>query len=432
MKIKDNFLRFALLFLVALSLVLSYLIWMSPITFTESKEENETEKVTAQINSKSATEIYLPSKVIWHKEEKLMSSRENLLNLLQSELIKGTFQTLNFVSDNPADYQKILQKTKGVELDYPSHFRLGDYLNIFDMEMSFKNTAYEDINFNKLFLDMDNDVLYVMEDATFKVYETSMKVNQKAINSLLSAKENTFLPVSIGHENFPTHYYVETDFYLPKYSYILGTQPYTTFTTAFFKDSQNLTINDNGSELLYFNNTGESLAIVNSTGKVIYNGKVTPTTDEERNFSVYRKSFPFISAIATQLGNLRYFTEDSGTLSFNTYVEGYPLFSEDGKGQVKIKFTGENAIEIATNVQSIQIPIPAEENVSVENTSQMLESLLSLGADKEKIFDFEIGYSWQKFSETTQAIDLTPTWFINYDNVWLAKDDLVKRLGGEN
>lgn len=428
MTMRERISRGFLIGLVALSLILSYLIWMSPITASDQKEEPVSNNTGTQRALKSATEVFLPAKVIWHKtDEKLISARESLLNLLQSELIKGKYGTLKLVSVKDAGkYQEVLQETKGFELDYIASFLLSEYLSVYGIKLPLADNNFGRLAFDRLLVDSEKGKLYILKDDQQSIYEADAELDLSKIQEILNNTNNTYLPVKIGHEVLPHYYYVENGFSLPKYSYILGTQPYTTFTKAFFEDPENLTINDNGEELAYFNSGGENLSITNTTGHVFF---TAPTRGSEESPNLFQQSFDYVAALGLQLGNLRYLDQDGQQITFTTYVEGYPLFSKNNKGQLCLKVNNQS-LQLSTNVQTIQIPIPSEEEVSLEKTADLLRALKDGGVDLQQVANLEIGYEWQSLKETTQAIDLTPKWFIYYNHQWLSKDALLQEVRG--
>lgn len=425
MKWKDKISRGLLIFLVTLSLIFSYLIWMSPITTSDKKEDTLSNNPTTQSALKSATEVFLPAKLIWHEgNKKLLSSRESLLNLLQSELIKGEYTPLKLISvKDPERYQELLQQTQGIELDYITSFLLSEYLSVYGLKLPLADNSYERLTFDRLLLDSRNKKLFILKDDQQSIYEASAKVDYEKIANLVRNFGNYYLPVNLGHDLLPYYYYIENDFSLPKYSYILGTQPYTTFTKAFFKNPEDLTINDNGEELGYFSSKGENLTITNATGQVLF----TAPKNQEEKVNLFQQGFNYVASLGLQLGNLRYLDQNEQEITFTTYVEGYPLFSNYHKGQLSLA-VGNQSLKLATNVQTIQIPIPSEEEVTLEKTKDLLQTLKKAGVDMDQITNLQVGYEWQNLKETTQAIDLIPEWFIYYQHQWLSKEALLQEV----
>lgn len=64
------------------------------------------------------------------------------------------------------------------------------------------------------------------------------------------------------------------------------------------------------------------------------------------------------------------------------------VFSNDLKGQVDIRITNNDgaapSVTINTSVNTIQVPIPSEEEVTLESTEKLIKRLETAGAKKEK------------------------------------------------
>ena len=68
-------------------------------------------------------------------------------------------------------------------------------------------------------------------------------------------------------------------------------------------------------------------------------------------------------------------------------MEGFPVFSNDLKGQVDIRITNNDgaapSVTINTSVNTIQVPIPSEEEVTLESTEKLIKRLETAGAKKK-------------------------------------------------
>ena len=77
------------------------------------------------------------------------------------------------------------------------------------------------------------------------------------------------------------------------------------------------------------------------------------------------------------------------------------------------------------------MPVPADSNaVQLPNTDDVMESLKQSGIDMQKINNVQIGYRESKNESSALVIDLTPTYFVKYNNVWIDYRDLVHNEGG--
>lgn len=87
------------------------------------------------------------------------------------------------------------------------------------------------------------------------------------------------------------------------------------------------------------------------------------------------------------MGNLRYFDRTKDSVNYRTFVEGFPVFSNDLKGQVDIRITNNDgaapSVTINTSVNTIQVPIPSEEEVTLESTEKLIKRLETAGAKRK-------------------------------------------------
>ena len=64
------------------------------------------------------------------------------------------------------------------------------------------------------------------------------------------------------------------------------------------------------------------------------------------------------------------------------------MFSNDLKGQVDIRITNNDgaapSVTINTSVNTIQVPIPSEEEVTLESTEKLIKRLETAGAKRKK------------------------------------------------
>ena len=117
---------------------------------------------------------------------------------------------------------------------------------------------------------------------------------------------------------------------------------------------------------------------------------------------------------------------------YRNYVEGFPVFGDNMKGCLATTVQNKNVF-IKANQDTLQIPLPSDDSVTLVPTQELVDHLKNQGADMSKIIDIQIGYKWEQNKETQQAIDLVPSWYIKYDDNWMTQEELEKILakGGQ-
>ncbi|MFV0560652.1 MAG: two-component system activity regulator YycH, partial [Enterococcus sp.] len=123
---------------------------------------------------------------------------------------------------------------------------------------------------------------------------------------------------------------------------------------------------------------------------------------------------------------------DENTLIYRTFVEGFPVFGTNSKGEFSIEINSNaptnEQVKIETSLNAIQVPIPSDEEVELPSTTDVIDQLTNAGAENDKISSLIVGYTWQNVKETNRVVDLSPTWYIKYDAKWYSLDDLLSKL----
>ncbi|MGY3746762.1 YycH family regulatory protein [Vagococcus salmoninarum] len=439
MKFIDKLIRVLLVGMILLSLYLSAKIWTNSGSKDVSQGNQGTEST---VTLKQAKDVFLPVKLIYHNEEgkHLFTNKENLIVNVNKELIKLEIGSLSQYSDKDKNkfFEKQL-KRNSLELFFSDPLPLNYFYEINGSEP--KKGPNQDMLFERMVLSFDDNKLYLMTDNDYQIYETTYKGSLSTIKELLRDDNNRFLEVLHQDTELPIFYHFKEDLKLKKYSYILATQSYTAFSQAFFDNSQEIFPNDDNKEsrdINLMNAEGSSLNVSYNTGEINFNGRYNPRknhdTDRTETATIYDGSFYYIEKIANSMGTLRYFERSKNQVVYRNYVEGYPIFSDHSRGRVEVTKQNQN-VQIATNQETIQVPIPSDEEVILPSTEKVIADLKAQGVSLEDMESLQIGYTWETNQETKQVVDLVPEWYIKYQGEWTTITDLqpeTNRQGGEN
>ena len=188
--------------------------------------------------------------------------------------------------------------------------------------------------------------------------------------------------------------------------------------------------NDESNELIFYGGN-ETMSIHSETQVVDFRGELP---EKKENASVFSESFPYISKLGSSLGNLRYFDRSDNTIDYRIFVEGFPVFGTDSRGQIGVEVGGETngsvQVNIQTSLNTIQVPIPSDEEVELASTNEIIQQLEAKGADSNKIGSVIVGYTWQNVKETNRVVDLLPEWYVKYEDNWYSANDLLEKLPG--
>lgn len=431
MNILEKIIRVGLLLLVLLSLFLSLNIWIS----SSRKETTDTKEatITTPVNERTSKDVFMPLRLIRKQNNKMqLSNSENLIANVQSELEKGSFEAVSqIVKGDSEQFQQYQELEDGVELLYEGKFLLSEYIDVFNLSFSEKDSINDDIYFTKVQVDLNKEVVRFFDYEHFDIYEANCIINRNNINKILDKEGIQYQTLASEIDLINKQYYLTDGKKLKQYSYILESQSVTRFRNAFFNDPTDVKTNENNQDLTYTSGSERLSVFDDAQSRLI---KFEGNIFSKQNQNIYSETFPYIKKLGKNMGNIRYFDCTDNQITYRTFVEGFPVFSEKNKGQVQMTISNdyldEKTIQIATSMDTIQIPIPSDEEVTLSSTEQILNDLLNAGAESDKIQSLIIGYTWQSIDSTKSVVDLTPEWYVCYDGKWYSENELLASLEG--
>lgn len=428
MKLSEKITRFGLIVMVLLSIYFSMSIWLN--SSRKEPDIKEESQIATTVNEKAATDVYLPLNLVRVENSKaMMNNSENLISSVQNELKSGTFgKVTQVVTENEEQFKRYGKLEQGIELLYEGPFLLSEYISVYNLSLSLANfDSGTEQYFARIQLDFKQNKIRFLDYDQKNVYEATMTVNTERLTGLVNKDGLQYNEIIDNPDGLQKQYYLSNDLKLKKYSYILASQPVTRFRNVFFNETDNIHTNEDSKDLTYTSGN-ESLFADEKLGTIKFSGNLL----EGNSDSIYQASFSYIKRLGTSMGNLRYFDRSKKQVNYRTFVEGFPVFSDDSKGQVHITInplnTNEPNVIINTSVYTIQIPIPSEEEVTLESTDKLITQLEKAGGKSEKIKSMVIGYTWQTIEEVKQVVDLSPEWYVLYENTWYSAKELLNKL----
>ncbi|MEG0732579.1 MAG: two-component system activity regulator YycH [Vagococcus sp.] len=422
-QIGDKVVKISLIVLILLSLVLSWKIWTKPAN--RSLAEKGKDPSSELVQTKKMTEVYVPTKLFYHKEKDnlLYSNKETVINSLHNKLVALHYKSNEALGEK--ETREAFYALNSFNLLFPKELPVSVYESVYKADFKLPKELQE-FNFNRIIYSFDTEKIYFVNASLKKSIAFDVKGDSKTLKDMVTnEKKNNYFPVTLEPENISGIYYMKDEIKLKTYSYIVATQSFTTFSKAFFDQSNDLYSND--SENVNLSNAeGESLTIQADNGEVNYFGKLKSQESDSKN-SFYFDTFPYVENIGNTLGTLRYFDVKDGDITYRNYIEGFPVFGQNMKGRLEVIVQNRNVF-VRTNQEMIQIPIPSSETVTLMTTEDLMAELVSAGVDTSLINDAQIGYEWQTNAETKQAADLVPTWYIHYDGAWYSHNELVGKI----
>ncbi|MFC0275553.1 YycH family regulatory protein [Enterococcus devriesei] len=428
MKLSEKIIRVALLLLILISLALTYAIWLSP-TAKIAEVNTSKQAVKNDQNYAKATDAFLPIRGIWDLADgKYQTSSENLLATTQARLTESTFGQLQQVAEGEEEIQSYYSLDHGIELNYEGGFSLTEYVKVFDMPISLKALKDADsISFSKIQIDFSKKKIRFLNYHKNMVYEASISADFSSLETIYQKNQNRYLAMTEENSLIPRLLRTKEQVRLKKYSYILTTQSYSLFRNAFFQNPDQAKGEEEESGARSFVSGHEEIMMDEQKRLVTFTGELPEDLEDE---SVYSQTFNYVSRLGTAVGNLRYFDHQDGKINYRIFVEGYPIFSQSSKGKMSVTIDPSNTatvpqVKIETSMDTVQVPIPSDEEVELPSTLEIETNLAAAGIDLSKIKSFIIGYTWQDIDGVNKLVALTPEWFVKYEDTWYSANQMM-------
>lgn len=433
MKISEKVIRTGLILMIALSLYFSYVIWLSPAGKTSIDLDESNSQVIDSQNSRKESEVFLPLHVTWlHSDLIRETNSENLVSRLQTVIEGARFGKVSeIVNGDEEKFNKMKAIEEGIEFTYNAPLLLSEYKEAFQLNLDFTNLAnrIESIYFTRIQFDEKNEKVRFINYDNRSIYETKLSVDWASLNKELAATDATWTEMKQSSSVIEPQYETKSKIKLKKYSYILSQQPYTLFRNAFFQKPDEVKTNNESNELLFYDGN-ETMTIHSESQIVDFRGEIV---QENKEGNIFSQSFPYISKLGNSLGNMRYFDREKNQIDYRIFVEGFPVFGSDSKGKIGIEVSddrGSAQVKIQTSLNTIQVPIPSDEEVELPSTETIIQNLVNKGANKEKMESLIVGYTWQNIKETNRVVDLLPEWYVKYQDNWYSVNELLELLPG--
>ncbi|WP_412989346.1 YycH family regulatory protein [Pediococcus siamensis] len=424
-----------LIFVVLLSVVLSWYIWTNPARYERTKQQqsgrNSTSVIQNEQSKKSVGDIYLPTQVIYRQS----STNTNLLNntnvsltdslrtaIEKWHLLRASRQSVN---DQKA-YQAIVDQNETVMLKYPDTVTAGIFNDAFKQDLHISGKISRIV-----FSVTKRNEVYLLNDENYAVYKVRT-TNQDLvrIRELLSGKNISKMAVAetLFNHQLITDY--QTPVKVPGYSYLVNKQTAAYFVSTLM-DSDNassVASKEQGNKTIY-TDSNKRMSVNNKQGTVSYEDASGQQSYHESASKALSQSFTVLKQLEVSLDNMRYYNYNSknNAVVYRSHVEGFPIFNQTNYGTVQVELTGPRTKQINFSLYSLQIPVPTgKRQTTLPSTQTVLQNLQAIGYKLSEVKGIEIGYQWKTDPASDLVVNLTPTWYINYKNKWQTYQTLLE------
>lgn len=438
------FLHSLLIIAVLISLIFTVLIWVTPGYFQRLININSTTKstsTTTTVNEDSTAEkknlanIYIPTSItatVKKENYQLMSNRIDVVNSMVTVLEGAKFTDIKAPKEvSRKEYLKLLQTNNAYQLNYGSAVSF-EILKNYVKTQPENSSSY---SFDRIVLSFDGKTVYFLDDADLKVYTAKLTgVDLTKLKSLINGKNIKKMAISYHYQGDNLLTYYDTSLTIPRYSYLYNKENAGMYVTRLLgaekSGSSSLTTREHGNSTVYADNSGQKLSVNNKTGVITYTDYLTDDTKQQNwTLSDYlSNSFTQLEQLGVSLNDVRYseYDQQEKNVIYRSYIDGFPVISARDFGTYQIQ-NRVRSKKIVFSQCSLQVPVPAAgKAVTLKATKEVLAELSATNKiDVDKIEDIEIGYEVTQNGTASLVTDLTPTYFVKYNNSWINYEDLL-------
>ncbi|KRN32926.1 YycH family regulatory protein [Lactobacillus selangorensis] len=431
MKINDILLRVGLTLAILLSFFLSWKIWTSSVRYEGSTNSSVTSSTTQTADTKNIDEVFSPTQIFMRNDGQkylIYNTHDNMTSRFETEIKNWTFsQPRKLAKMSGKAYTKELARKNSLQFVYADNITVNLFESIFK---KLKVPLRKNTTFNRMLITRKTGRTYLLllNDKTRQGYQLRVAgISVQKVNQIIQTA-NVKLPVVEKMMNhLPLTYYQKTVDIKP-YSYLASHQSENYFVSNLLDTSNPGSIDskENNDETIYSDGVYQRLTVNHKTNQIQYddytsNKKITNVSDLLTN------SYSELIKIGNPLTNMRYvnYDENAGTVTYRSYVEGFPIYYQTDFGAVKVKLS-QSSTTLNFSAYSLQVPVPSTETaVHLPATQTMLNQLSAAGYKLNEISNIQIGYRWVKDADNEQIIDLQPSYYVQYQGEWSEYKDML-------
>lgn len=429
-KLKTNWLAIALTIVVLISLFLSWVIWTNPFPYEGARHENLTSSQSQQNTPQSMGDVYLPTKVIQTNknggQNQLYSSKANLVLSVKKQLQNWKLgRTSTVKRDNSDVYLSYLRRHNTLMLTYPDEIPSVVFNETFSQTID--TDRVNQINHIVIPLNGQHEI-YLLSDHRYSVYRVRVeKGNFAKVRQMLSSMKK--IPVDHKIINGSAVMMYPRSFELPEIAYQVTNQSIDNLSASLMSTSQHTTVtaNRNGDETTYTDGTNKRLIYNRSNGTMKYENYLSKDDREPTN-QLYPHFYTKLTTIGVPLDNLRYdeVSSHGRRLVYRTYVNSFPIFNNDGYGEITLESTQGGNEHYWLSLYSLQVPLPIRrQNVKIPSSTDVVNQLHATNRLKD-IKNLRVGYAWKTTDKDRHVVKLVPTYFVKYRGHWVDYTELEK------
>lgn len=436
MKFRDLVLRLFLIAAVVISLVCTWYIWFNPAHLDRKRTTGSTTvKTSTTTTAEHEKNVFEPLNVYFQQNgSKSLAARNDgriasrIRRGISSWRISSVGASHKLSLEN---YDKLLALDDSVQMTY-----WGDMnWQTFD-KMYFKKTALKhakDFKFNRIVFNLRTQKMMLVNDAarTMRRVKLHKKYAFTPITGAISKAKSNYKLVEKRMGTREVAFY-NGNFSVKQYTYILDKQGANHYINALMSDGNNapssVDAKQLGNQTVYtMNDNNQRLAVDRNDSMMEYENFAT-AGPAKTTTKVLRSAYNDMNRLKIkEMRGMSYYSYDqtSGSVMFRKIVNGLPIISDLLSGSVEVTHTNASK-RIAFSGDNLSVAIPTSTTtVKMPSSQTVLSELLAKGIKLSSITDLQLAYAWTKDSDSSQVVDLVPTYFVQVNGEYYNYQDIV-------
>lgn len=425
MRRNNLFVRLLLIIAVVISLVLSFLIWTNNQRY-ERKTDTETTTKREETTSEQGNfeQVYLPTQIInvtKNKQHHLIYDHQVSLAAELRDVMKEWH--FGLARNSHQNYADLINSPQTLQLGYHDFISLKLFGKV--ESQSVLQKATRDRKFTRIIFSMDSKLktVYFINDTTKQIWQSKVSnAKSSQIAKLIKAADFS-TTIRQKHLNGKLRTFYDESVSLTPYSYLINRRNENTYISALLSDSSNSAVDtrESGGKTIYYGGSyrNRQLTVDHRRDQLKFVDNTTTDLPESLK-ALLEKGFTAINDVDNPLTDVRYFGSDETdhTVSYRSYVEGFPIFQQSDFGAFEVNFN-DTGSTINFSSRTLQVPVPSKsDKVVLPATLDMINQLINVGYTEKQIKDFAIGYRWVPDTDETDIVDLKPTYYVKINNRW--------------
>lgn len=428
-----------LIFLILVSIVLTWNLWTYQPNFDMMENGNYVAEVTLKEKGE-LQKIISPDVVLFHSNgQHYGTTNADALDKIMSEIRKWSFYDVKNYSENVQDIKELVHGNGNAEIVFPASVPIEVYRSV----LKFEEKRIPAFNFNRMIINVENP-----EKENGTVYFVSADYQQVYISHISPQLLNEFNREFFKNAEQYQRYFAfdateERTIFIPdgnleimEYTYLPVVLNSEAFKEALFSDPsfvQRGTV----SGVEEFSDVSSKMTVNNDTNMLLYVNPTGETDYVENSYDLLMRSIDFINGHGGWTDPYRFVAMDekNKSVKFRLYsIDGYPVFNETGMSEIQEVWGRDEITKYVRPNISLELPLTTEMvKVTLPTGSEVLGFLKSRKNFKPELLEqLVLGYKMRRDTGENKLILLEPSWFYRYNQTWgqITKEDLGGLLHG--